>query len=134
MASHSARQARPFPVDDATRTAARLMHAFAERTGLIGDLPPRRYLWTDAFAVCNFIALGEFELAERLVEQVHQILGRHREDDVRKGWIGGMDEETGAVHPRAAACASASRCPSAAPASRTTPRSNGSATASTSIT
>jgi len=99
MASHSARQARPFPVDDATRTAARLMHAFAERTGLIGDLPPRRYLWTDAFAVCNFIALGEFELAERLVEQVHQILGRHREDDVRKGWIGGMDEESGAVHP-----------------------------------
>ena len=29
--------------------AARLMADFAER--------PRRYLWTDAFAVCNFLAL-----------------------------------------------------------------------------
>jgi len=99
MASHPARQTRSSPVDDNTRTAAALMQAFAERTGLVGEQPPRRYLWTDAFAVCNFIALDEYELAERLVEQVHAVLGRHREDDARKGWIGGMDEETGAVHP-----------------------------------
>jgi hypothetical protein len=75
------------------------MHAFAERTGVVGDAPPRRYLWTDAFAVCNFLALGETDLAERLVEQVHAILGRHREDDDRRGWIGGLDEETATVHP-----------------------------------
>jgi len=29
-----------------------LMTDFAERTGLIGEQPPTRYLWTDAFAVC----------------------------------------------------------------------------------
>lgn len=85
--------------DDATRNARALMRAFAERTGLDGDAPPRRYLWTDAFAVCNFIALDEVDLAERLVEQVHAILGRHRADDDRQGRIGGMDEETATVHP-----------------------------------
>jgi hypothetical protein len=85
--------------DDARRAAATLMQAFAERTGLVGDRPPTRYLWTDAFAVCNFLALDEPELAERLVEQVHAILGRHRPDDARTGWLGGMDEETGTEHP-----------------------------------
>ena len=92
--------ARRLPdIDDATRAASALMHAFAERTGLVGDAPPQRYLWTDAFAVCNFLALGEVDLAEQLVEQVHDTLGRHRDDDTRTGWIGGMDEETGSVHP-----------------------------------
>ena len=85
--------------DEATRTARTLMHAFAERTGVIGDAPPRRYLWTDAFAVCNFLALGEADLADKLVEQVHAVLGRHRDDDDRRGWIGGLDEETATVHP-----------------------------------
>ena len=85
--------------DDATRTARTLMQAFAERTGVIGDAPPRRYLWTDAFAVCNFLALGEADLADKLVEQVHAVLGRHRDDDDRRGWIGGLDEETATVHP-----------------------------------
>ena len=85
--------------DEHDATAAALMHAFAQRTGLVGDAPSRRYLWTDAFAVCNFLALGEYELAERLVEQVHHALGRHRADDPRTGWIGGMDEETGTEHP-----------------------------------
>ena len=80
-------------------TAASLMHAFAERTGVIGDLTPTRYLWTDAFAVCNFLALGEIDLAERLIEQVHATLGQHRPDDARTGWIGGMDAQTGTEHP-----------------------------------
>ena len=80
-------------------TAASLMHAFAQRTGLVGDLPPTRYLWTDAFAVCNFLALGESDLAERLVEQVHATLGQHRPDDARTGWISGMDAQTGIEHP-----------------------------------
>ncbi|MUV13143.1 hypothetical protein GN331_02875 [Lysobacter sp. HX-5-24] len=75
------------------------MREFAERTGVIGHAPPQRYLWTDAFAVCNFLALGETECAERLVEQVHAILGRHRADDTRSGWIGGMDALTAIEHP-----------------------------------
>jgi hypothetical protein len=34
-------------------TVALLMDVFAERTGLTSSAPPRRYLWTDAFAVCS---------------------------------------------------------------------------------
>jgi len=83
-----------------------LMREFATATGISGSSPPRRYLWTDAFAVCNFLGLyrqtgeGEFlELALRLVEQVHHVLGRHREDASRRGWISGLPEEEGERHP-----------------------------------
>jgi len=83
-----------------------LMRRFAERTGLASERPPRRYLWTDAFAVCNLLGLwratGEqrhLELALALVDQVHAVLGRHREDDVRRGWISGLSEREGAAHP-----------------------------------
>ncbi|MBS7642441.1 hypothetical protein KEJ40_04685 [Candidatus Bathyarchaeota archaeon] len=82
------------------------MNSFAYRTGLSSDLKPRRYLWTDAFAVCNFLELyrkgfGEKyrNLALKLVDQVHFILGRHRDDDVRKGWISGLNDEEGFKHP-----------------------------------
>jgi hypothetical protein len=34
------------------------MMRFAERTGLTSANPSRRYLWTDAFAVCNFLGLN----------------------------------------------------------------------------
>ena len=82
------------------------MTGFAERTGLTSERPPRRYLWTDAFAVCNFLALeratghaSHAELALRLVEQVHRTLGRHRPDDARRGWISGLSERDGEAHP-----------------------------------
>jgi hypothetical protein len=73
--------------------AARLMLEFATRTGLISEIEnPRRYLWTDAFAVCNFLELftrtGEQkyrEYAIDLIDQVHQVLGQYRHDDVRHG-------------------------------------------------
>jgi hypothetical protein len=95
------------PEMDARRTLAiDLMTRFAERTGLASDRPPRRYLWTDAFAVCNFLALdratGERryqELALRLIEQVHATLGRHRADDTREGWLGGRSDAEGEAHP-----------------------------------
>jgi hypothetical protein len=85
--------------------ASALMRDFAGRTGLSTALPPRRYLWTDAFAVCNFLALARIEggewstLALALVDQVHRVLGRHRGDDWRSGWISGLDEAAGARHP-----------------------------------
>jgi hypothetical protein len=83
------------------------MMGFARETGLSpASSRPRRYLWTDAFAVCNFFGLyqetggEEFkDLALRLVDQVHTTLGRHREDDSRTGWISGLDEEQGRKHP-----------------------------------
>jgi hypothetical protein len=90
--------------------AVRLMVEFAERTGLASkSKSPNRYLWTDAFAVCNFLELfartGEpkyRECAISLIDQVHQVLGRYRHDDVRHGWISGLDEETGRLHPTVA--------------------------------
>ena len=45
-------------VDDARlREAREVMLRFADATGLSSDRPARRYLWTDAFAVCNFVGL-----------------------------------------------------------------------------
>jgi len=85
-----------------------IMTEFAMLTGLspTGKVPPRRYLWTDAFAVCNFLELyrqtGDEtyqQLALRLVDQVHTVLGRHRKDEQRAGWISGLDEQEGNMHP-----------------------------------
>jgi len=88
------------------RLAATLMEGFAVATGLDGRSRPVRYLWTDAFAVCNFLGLHRatgkaswLEFALRLVDQVHRELGRHRSDDVRQGWIRGLGEEEGSRHP-----------------------------------
>jgi hypothetical protein len=93
--------------EDASLSMAQdLMVQFARLTGLFGEGTPRRYLWTDAFAVCNFLELhqqtGEEEyedLALHLVDQVHHTLGRHREDDPRTGWISGLRDEEGERHP-----------------------------------
>ena len=41
------------------------------------------------------------QLALDLVKQVHETLGRHREDDERGGWISGLDEDEGYRHPTA---------------------------------
>jgi hypothetical protein len=83
-----------------------LMKDFADRTGLVGERAPTRYLWTDAFAVCTFLELDRHTgdktyraLAVRLVDQVHHVLGRHRADDPREGWISGLNEEEGKRHP-----------------------------------
>lgn len=67
------------------------MASFAERQ--------RRYLWTDAFAVCNFLGAGQQDRATALIDRVHQDLGRHRSDDERSGWISGLSEADGAAHP-----------------------------------
>ena len=86
------------------RQAVELMTRFTERTGLGGDSSSRRYLWTDAFAVCNLLGFpGDGEqslaLAQRLVDHVHHALGRHRADDSRTGWISGLDAGEGEAHP-----------------------------------
>jgi hypothetical protein len=95
--------AMPDPRIDAAIT---LMNSFALRTGLASDEQPRRYLWTDAFAACNYLGLArstgnrEFtEYALQLVDQVHHILGRHRDDDRRSGWISELGEQDAEQHP-----------------------------------
>jgi len=80
-------------------TPSELMARFADRTGLTGAHPQRRYLWTDAFAVCNFIGLGHVDQALALIGRVHRVLGRHRDDDPRRGWISGLSETDGEAHP-----------------------------------
>ena len=84
-------------VDARAQQASRLMDAFARDSGIIGDGSPRRYLWTDAHAVCNWLALERrsgdphyLDLAVALVAQVHDVLGRHRPEDARSGWISGL--------------------------------------------
>ena len=83
------------------------MSEFAAMTGLspVSDVQ-RRYLWTDAFAVCNFLGLYQKtndetfkSLSLLLIEQVHEVLGHHRADDPRKGWISGLDQRNGELHP-----------------------------------
>lgn len=68
--------------------AAEILDEFAASSGLLAGAEPRRYLWTDAFAVMTWVGLYErtgesrfLDLAERLVEQVHSVLGAHRRDD-----------------------------------------------------
>ena len=86
-----------------------IMTDFALLTGLSPATGvPQRYLWTDAFAVCNFLGLyretgdGKLkDMALQLVGQVHSTLGRYRQDDRRAGWISGLDEKKAALHPTA---------------------------------
>lgn len=56
----------------------------------------RRYLWTDAFGVCNFITLFKesggnplfLDMADALISDVHDTLGRHRD------WRNRLDSAT----------------------------------------
>jgi hypothetical protein len=86
--------------------AISLMFNFAERTGLTSDAEAQRYLWTDAFALYSFLELyretGDERyrvLAADLIAEVHSVLGRHRPDDPRTGWLSGLPEEEGRLHP-----------------------------------
>ncbi len=93
---------------DASKSMVRnIMIEFANQTGLLSAIElPRRYLWTDAFAVCNFLELYRQtsdeqykKLALHLVDQVHNVLGRYHNGDPRTGWISGLDEQEGRLHP-----------------------------------
>ncbi len=89
--------------------AAMLMEDFSERTGITGNMDPsRRYLWTDAFAVQNFLALfhqtsekSYRNRAFKLIDLVHEHLGKFHPQDTSKGWISGFDEEKARYHPTA---------------------------------
>ncbi len=85
----------------------KLMDLFASSTGLEpARAHPIRYLWTDAFAVCNYLGLYELtnqksylDIALKLVDQVHHTLGKHRRQDSRSGWISGLSDKNGELHP-----------------------------------
>ncbi len=91
---------------DRIDAAGALITRFVERTGVTAPGPGRRYLWTDAFAVCNLLGLAATtgdarwsELALRLVERVHGVLGRHRGDDGRSGRLSGLETADAERHP-----------------------------------
>ena len=88
--------------------SSELMKGFATRTGVAEEdgKANRRYLWTDAFAVLNFLALlevcddSEFEdQALRTIKEVHYHLGKFAEHDPRDGWISNLPEERAEKHP-----------------------------------
>jgi hypothetical protein len=92
--------------DSRTQRAIELMDGFAERTGITSDRPQERYLWTDSFAVCNWLGLSRATGDERyqrlallLVDRVHHVLGRHRGGGPRTGWISGLGDREGEDHP-----------------------------------
>ena len=108
------------PTASTSRIAAarELMEKYALRTGILekdgssGD-KSQRYLWTDSFAVCNFLGLtvstnndSYKQMALTLVDLVHDHLGRYRADEkdpnLRRQWLSGMPEEIGRCHPTVA--------------------------------
>ena len=83
------------------------MTEFASNTGLAPESSnPKRYLWTDAFAVCNFLELYNLtndkiylNLALTLIYQVHHILGKYNHGNRKGGWISGLNMGEGENHP-----------------------------------
>ena len=91
--------------------SAKLMSEYWQSTN---GRPESRYLWNDAFAVCvmlHFDRLGVAsnfrwkDAAQRLVEQVHDTLGRFRADDSdqsrRNRFLSGLDQDQAQLHPTA---------------------------------
>ena len=84
-----------------------IMTEFASNTGLEPEnIHPKRYLWTDAFAVCNFLELynqtnekNYLNLALRLIYQVHHVLGQYAPESGKNGWISGLNINDGEDHP-----------------------------------
>lgn len=92
---------------NAISTIKKIMEEFGYRTAINEEYSKNgRYLWTDAFAVFNYLELFRqtknhryLNNALKLVSQVHEFLGKHRADDARNGWISGLKEEEGVLHP-----------------------------------
>jgi hypothetical protein len=112
-----------------TEAAIGIMDRYAERTGVASNQDGKRYLWTDAFAVMNDLALGEITGEERfrgrartLVDKVHHALGRHRDDDARSGPISGLSEEEAEAHPTMGGLRIGKPMPERRPGERLDPR------------
>lgn len=95
------------PGPNAEQTAA-LMRDFLRRTSDTPTPASRRYLWTDAFAVCNLFGLAKSTgdkaytaRALQLIDDVHHALGQHRDDETRHGWLSGLDGAEAEDHPTA---------------------------------
>lgn len=90
------------------KDAKTLMKQFAKRTGLDPEnrQTSQRYLWTDAFALLNFLALQKSDgnnenrdFALKLIHEVHHHLGKFAPNDPRTGWISELSEDKAKNHP-----------------------------------
>jgi hypothetical protein len=106
MMDGSGHVAESLALEERVSAAAALMAAFADRTGLSSENRCRRYLWTDAFAVCNYLGLaqvthdaGYTALALRLIDRVHHTLGRRRPGDDGGAWLSGLTGAHAETHP-----------------------------------
>ena len=128
--------------DEAIEKATSLMTGFAERTGLTSDRPQQRYLWTDAFAVCNFLGLARAD-GRRALHGARAAAGRpgasrarttsgrrfaHRLDQRARRAGGRVPSDARRPAHRQEAAGATAR------ASRSTSGSSGTGTASTSTT
>lgn len=104
--------------------AKALLDDYAQRTGLVGNEGKieQRYLWTDTFAVQSFFGLYHIfgvekyrTIAVKLIDAVHEILGKYNPLDTRKGWISGLSEEEGRKHPTAGGLRIGKRLPERMP-------------------
>jgi hypothetical protein len=101
-----ANRSTALPKRDRTAAAAAILARFAERTRVGSTAGAPRYLWTDAFAVCTLLGLARAtgdaqhrHVALQLVDDVHQVLGRHRPDDARTGWLTSLPDAEARAHP-----------------------------------
>ncbi|HHH72688.1 MAG TPA: hypothetical protein ENL04_02560, partial [Sulfuricurvum sp.] len=96
--------------EERLKKSLEIMAAFSEGTGLEeAGASQRRYLWTDAFAVCNFLTLYErsgkeeqLSQARLLIDVVHRTLGYFRDDDERSGALSGLEESQAKKYPTVA--------------------------------
>ena len=107
--------------DPRINEAITLMNNYAERTGLVSEQPRRRYLWTDAFAVCNYLGLARSSGEQGYTERALQL--------VDQDWVSTRVNST----QHRAGCASVKAFRSEVPANPSTSIWSGTATASISI-
>lgn len=102
-------QQTPFELNHTRLQQAKfLMNNFLLSTGVKGDRPSKRYLWTDALALENLIQLelktGNqtfTKYALELIDMVHNQLGRFDNKDKRKGWISNLSNGEAKIRPTA---------------------------------
>lgn len=96
--------------EERLKKGRKIMEVFTKRTGVEGgDKAQRRYLWTDAFAVCNYLTLYErsgeetyLSQARALIDAVHRTLGYFRDDDECSGALSGLDDTQAQKYPTVA--------------------------------
>ena len=92
---------------NSTGTLKEIMTEFASNTGLAPEnIHPKRYLWTDAFAVCNFLELYNQTNDEKLFKFGSETylpstscIRKYNPESKKIGWISGLNIYDGEKNP-----------------------------------